>query len=701
MRSTLPLESLTPPHAVDVIGGPPLNPCSLETDFPATAVSATATAESWRKEIHRPASHTHKWWAQRLGSVFRSLIIAAYSSDAAETLARINTGVRLDQVRLLDPFAGSGTTLVEAQKLGASCTGIDINPVASLVQRQALQPWNHSQLLGLFGEVESMCKDEIDLLHVDAFGDPVLYYFWVAQARCPVCHEQVELFSSYVFAKHAYTNRNPLAQAVCPVCHVVEPIDLSEGRMGQCINGHSLDVAAPVSGQQMTCTNGHKTRIVDALDSNMPTYRMYAKLVLQGELKRYTSIDSFDVKLYSTAEQKLSPARDRRLVQPSGDLEDGYNTRQAMRWGFNKWEKFFNARQLYCLGQIGEAVRSLKESPEREALCALFSGTLEFNNMFCSFKGEGTGAVRHMFSHHILKPERTPLEAHPWGTPKSSGSFSTLFRSRILRAHEYKRDPHDFVLEYLKPERRRGISQSLYFSPESSWEVITGDASRLPHDDNTFDLVVTDPPYFDNVHYSELADFFHAWLKNVRPYNSYPFHRVTTRNEAEVQGTDVDRFSDSLARIFAESARVLKPAGLMAFSFHHGTAIAWRAVAAALRTANLTITSVQPVKAEMSTSSTKNGAKEPNNLDSIIVCRPTQAARAVGLSTAEESARAAVAKLTDLRDGGVGVGLGDVRSVVTGAVIALATQPDWTSDLDLLMAQAEGLAQSACKRWNV
>jgi hypothetical protein len=43
-----------------------------------------------------------------------------------------------------------------------------------------------------------------------------------------------------------------------------------------------------------------------------------------------------------------------------------------------------------------------------------------------------------MFSHHILKPERTPLETHPWGTPASSDSFPTLLQSRLLRAHAYK-----------------------------------------------------------------------------------------------------------------------------------------------------------------------------------------------------------------------------------------------------------------------
>ena len=54
--------------------------------------------------------------------------------------------------------------------------------------------------------------------------------------------------------------------------------------------------------------------------------------------------------------------------------------------------------------------------PQRRAILRLFSGTLEFNNLFTSYKGEGTGAVRHMFSHHVLKPERIPIEANDRAT---------------------------------------------------------------------------------------------------------------------------------------------------------------------------------------------------------------------------------------------------------------------------------------------
>src|SRR5437879_13899112 len=106
----------------------------------------------------------------------------------------------------------------------------------------------------------------------------------------------------------------------------------------------------------------------------------------------------------------------------------------------------FNARQLLCLSLLAERLRAIPNEGLRDLFACLFSGTLEFNNMFASYKGEGTGAVRHMFAHHILKPERTPLEANPWGTPKSSGSFSTLFRSRILRALDSAENPFDIMV---------------------------------------------------------------------------------------------------------------------------------------------------------------------------------------------------------------------------------------------------------------
>src|ERR1035438_10415244 len=127
-------------------------------------------------------------------------------------------------------------------------------------------------------------------------------------------------------------------------------------------------------------------------------------------------------------------------------IAPGYNTNQVLGYNYKKWHEMFNARQLLCLAYLADYIREINEPTLRELFTCLFSGALEFNNMFASYKGEGTGAVRHMFTHHILKPERTPIEANLWGTPKSSGAFSTLFRSRLLRAVEYRDAPFEIGL---------------------------------------------------------------------------------------------------------------------------------------------------------------------------------------------------------------------------------------------------------------
>lgn len=679
-------------------------PTALETSFPVGVVNAAAEAESWRKEVHRPATHTHKWWAQRLGTVFRGLLTSSLVGDEEMAADAFGSAFRAPEIIVYDPFAGSGTTLVEALKLGCKVIGQDINPVATLVQRQAVAEWDPNALDEAFAEVERVARADIDAVHQTASGDTALYYFWVAQARCAACPRDaaaVDLFSSYLFAKHAYPKKHPRAQASCPNCGAVVEVHATEDEIlscGRCGRHHSLE--GPVSGAWMTCSRGHRSKITSSLGGNRPSYRLYAKLVLGRDgKKRYEEIDEFDLDLYDKS-SKLLAARSAELVLPRGVLADGYNTRQAINWGFRAWEDFFNDRQLYSLGLLGAAIKRLPASPEREALAALFSGTLEFNNLFCSFKGEGTGAVRHMFSHHILKPERAPLEAHPWGTPASSGSFSTLYKSRILRALDYKLAPHDIV----DGERVSGLSAPLsvpVFADASmlvkhdgpAAMLTTGSSASIMLPDRSVDLIMTDPPFFDNVHYSELADFFHAWLAPLMPYDGYPAEAATTRSAGEVQHTDADEFGAAIGAVWRESARVLKSDGLLAFTFHQSKPSGWTALVKALRSASLIVTAVQPVKAEMSTASPKSGASDPSNLDAVIVCRHY---RGSAVPTVER----AVQLLEACRDSGASVGFSDIQSVVRGTVLARFT---WDADVELssLEQQASRAADDACRAMGV
>src|SRR5579859_2536486 len=109
---------------------------AIEHDFPVIEVSQVAEHESWRKEINRPLYHIHKWWATRLGSVFRAITLAALSAPRTPIWEAFYKKHRLTGKIVLDPFMGSGTTIGEVLKLGAKAVGCDINPVSTFLVRQ-------------------------------------------------------------------------------------------------------------------------------------------------------------------------------------------------------------------------------------------------------------------------------------------------------------------------------------------------------------------------------------------------------------------------------------------------------------------------------------------------------------------------------------------------------------------------------------
>lgn len=643
-------------------------------------LSAVGTKESWRKEVHRPATSTHKWWAKRLGTVFRGILASAATPAGQDAAAAYGSPLDLAGAIVLDPFAGSGVTGVEVLKLGGRAVCFDINPVATLVERQAMQPWNMEGLADAYRVVEEASRAEVDRLHRTEDGRTVLYYFWVAAVPCPECADRVRLFDSPVFSKHAYPKRVPRAQIVCPECLAVVT-SRYDFHSETCPNGHLISPQGTVRGQTATCRRGHSFKILEALKGRPPAYEMYAKMVVdQDGSKVYESITDWDRDLYAECVRllaKLPPGS----VLPTGNLARGNNTDQALRWGFRNWRDFFNARQLVSLSLIATAIRDLPgRAAEREALAALFSGTLEFNNLFTSFKGEGTGAVRHMFSHHILKPERMPLEAHPWGTPQSSGSFSTLYKSRLQRAHEYKMEPTDLVASGHEVARRTGLAQPLAATIASSWfefaeaegqsaYISTRNSADTDLPNGSVDLVITDPPYMDNVHYAELADFFHAWLQGIQPHDDYP-KLPTTRAAGEVQNSNPAEFGKAIEAVWSECERVLKPGGLLAFTFHQARVSGWVQVIESLSRAGFVVTAVQPVKGEMTTSIVKAGAREPSNLDSVVVCRRMADGATSSSRSLDEALTRARTALIHLRDAGVDVGAGDVRSVVRGSLLA-------------------------------
>jgi adenine-specific DNA methylase len=135
----------------------------------------------------------------------------------------------------------------------------------------------------------------------------------------------------------------------------------------------------------------------------------------------------------------------------------------------------------------------------------------------------------------------------------------------------------------------------------------------LPLEDNCIDTVVTDPPYYDNVMYSKLSDFYYVWLRLALKGEYEYFRAEYTPKEKEVVVNSVrdrelsreersNKFLKGLTGIFQESKRVLKKHGLLVFTFHHKESDAWSSVLQSVLNAGFYVVSTYPIHSEMSTS---------------------------------------------------------------------------------------------------
>lgn len=670
----------------------PSRPRLIETDvFPFEFLSAIAERESWRKEIYRPIYHIHKWWAKRLGTIFRGILLGCLLPENGSLEDAFYQKHRFEQTRVFDPFMGSGTTVGEAHKLGCTVLGRDINPVACEAVRIALGPLDHHRLQDAFAQLSDTAGEKLRRLYrspdENGMVCDVLYYFWVKWVPCPNCNAPVDLFSSRIFARNAYPDRKPEVRICCPECGDIFSAHngAAKVRCPRCqaqFNPHT----GPASGTNATCPVCEREfAILEVVRSIVrpPDHRLYAKLLLKPDGKKhYLPPTPKDISDYQACQLTLVSEVTRGAIRlPDLPLADGYNTRQAMSYGYLSWRDFFNDRQLLALGWLQQAIASLPDATTRDAFFVLFSGVLEFNTLFASYKGEGTGAVRHMFAHHILKPERTPIEANVWGTTKSSGSFSNLYKSRLLRAVEYRSAPFEATtrgsgkdysaaipfagqVDISWPTEEMSRERTIYLSCGSS------DTTGLP--DKSIDLIVTDPPFFDNVHYSELADFFFAW-QTLYP-RGFIGDAATTRDQREVQDADPDNFSRKLRAVFTECNRLLKDEGLLVFTYHHSRQEGWLALIMAIYGAGFTVVNAHPVRAEMTVAAPKTQAKEPIQLDMILVCRkqPVEACTdsSLDFETTQDPAGRAHEKLNRLRSIGLTLSRNDRYMVFMGQFVA-------------------------------
>lgn len=619
----------------------------IERDFPVERLNPVALAEGNSK---KPIYQMHKWWARRLGSVFRMITLAAFAPAevSEDTLwswfvgspARGETECRpnLEGKIVLDPFMGGGTTVVEALRLGCRVIGVDINPVAWFVTKKEIEPVDLAELDRAFRFLEATAGEKIREFYRTTCSAgheaDVMYYFWVKVAECEECGAAIRLWPNMELSLRDHRH-----VVVCPEClQVVETAGYDpHTACPDC--GTVFDPRRGNSGRGVfRCTAcGKRQRLVDAAARRGGPLR--AELhALEGYCRTcgrfFKRADEADLRRWEEARAEFERRRDDLLFPRQAIPTEGRSDPRPVNHGYTHFWHMFNERQLLCLSTLLEAILEIPDRNIRELMLLAFSDALDANNMFCKYE-TAWHKVSVFFGLHAYHPIERPTENNVWGTAFGRGTFVRCFE-KVRRGKAYGQRPYeriDGARRSVRGERAEGVLVEDF----SALERTPGgallrcqsseDLSLVP--DRSVDAVITDPPYFDNVQYSELADFFYVWLR-LGLQADYPWFEppYSERPEEIVQnerrGKSADFFVERLGQVFAECHRVLKDDGLLAFTFHHNQTWAWEGVARLLLRAGFYVSATPVVRSEGRSGFHSSAGNI--RYDCILVCRKMQEA---------------------------------------------------------------------------
>jgi len=294
----------------------------------------------------------------------------------------------------------------------------------------------------------------------------------------------------------------------------------------------------------------------------------------------------------------------------------------------------FTPRQILYIATAKKLLDEV-EHKHRIWLALLISTSLEYNSILTGYKGSDkrrAGAIRHVFSHHAYSFPYTSLESNPVFSEKTSGTLRRLFETRVKDAGEWALAPIE-----RQPSAQGWRKVTIFGETDCGFESLTvkefagnnqrfiaeqRDSSNLPLTDGSVDFVITDPPYFDSVQYSDLSHFFRVWLQWFLPDEADWHFKPISSAVAETED-EAEKYRTVLGAIFSEANRVLRrPHGRLVFTFHHWRADAWIQLTLALKTAKFRLLNTFTVHSENPISV---HIRQLNALrhDSILVFQPS------------------------------------------------------------------------------
>lgn len=422
-----------------------------------------------------------------------------------------------------------------------------------------------------------------------------------------------------------------------------------------------------------------KASVVDSDEFVPPTQN----LVWHGGGKYFAAFQPGDQARYAGVEANWQGHRE-SLPYPKSKVPAGEKTKSGLiAHNYRYWHQMFNPRQLLALSTLLEGILKEDEGRVQEQLLLCLSATTDTNNLFTRFmasrKSAGGQTAQGVFARHDFQPKVTICEQNVWGL--SAGGIGSFLRRywQSLAGIGFACETSD--VEYGddggKRVREERYSDDLFREDGGSASVYSQSSASVSQlEDRSIDYVITDPPYSDNVNYSELADFYYSWLR-LGLKSKYPqFIPESAPKMDEViknkhRGKTDEDFRDDLTNVFREAHRVLKDEGLLAFTFHHAGDTAWQALLEAICNAGFYIEAIYPIQSE-GESSLHLMEKDSISYDLIHVCRKLEVEELRPRSWAglrqevRRRARAEVESIESGRYGGEPLAPPDVRMILIG-----------------------------------
>ena len=542
----------------------------IEEDFPVEALGVESRRENSTGQ-HPAPNRLHVWWARRPLTVSRAAVLASLlPADTDPTWFLRVLGIKGDPVAarqrmldarakgervpgdlygykrafstlpdreameriqqellsvwgtqdlfIMDPMAGGGSIPFEAMRLGFKTISNDLNPVAHIVERATLE---YPRMFG--PKLAPVIKHYSQLMHTAGqkqltsvfpshSGGVDLDYIWAHVVKCASCGYEIPLSPNWWIRRddNDHLAVRPIVEpgSARPAFTLVnvkdEPTyDPDQGTVKRgsavCPNCHNLTDGEEIKRQAQAGKMG---------------YQLYAVVYTTGKGRSFRLPNPADEVAVQTAESLLAqklPEWEAKGWVPTEEVYPGFNTNQIRNYGVHQWKDMFAPRQLLSLLTYLVAFQEIKEEvfanhPFDEARAVLtylafaIDKSADYNSRMTHFDGT-RNKIANTFDRHDYAFKWSFAEMNvtaqglgfDWAVDQVLDAYQGLCK---LLGH--KGNLQWFEQAMPDPVIRLGSATDLY------------DVA-----DESIHAVVVDPPYYDNVMYSEMADFFYVWQRRT------------------------------------------------------------------------------------------------------------------------------------------------------------------------------------------